>query len=360
MRALVKHDSSPGAVGVQDVAEPALQPGQVLIEIAFAAICGTDRQALDGSHDFGVVPRILGHEASGIVRALAPDVDRADLAIGTRVTVETDAVICGRCEYCRGEQYNRCPNRRGIGTTADGAIAELLAMPQRAVHPLPDEVGLLEGALTEPLAIAVHAVVEQSPSLAGQVVVVIGPGAIGQLCAQVARAAGATVVLVGRSRHADALRRGAAAGARTVDAESEDLAAVIHELTGGLGAHTVFECSGAPETVDESAQLLRRGGRLVLVAFFRGAPPVDLELVINRELEIVGSRGKRPSSYRTALRLMSEGQVDVGSLVTAVLPLEQWEAGLGRVGGGEKVVFRIAADADDQLALAQPRVSSRA
>lgn len=342
LRALVKYEAGPGGVEVRDVPFPTLSPGHVLINVAHVAVCGTDRLAVEGTHDFHTV-RTLGHEASGTIAAIGDGVGRNDLHVGARVTVETDAYLCMRCEYCRKEEYNRCPRRLGIGTTTDGALADQLVMPERAVHVLPPNVSLLEGALTEPLAIAVHAVIEQSPSLAGQVVVVIGPGAIGQLCAQVAHAAGATVILVGRSRHARALE---AAAARSipyvVDAETQDLATVVDKLTSGLGAHSIFECSGAPGVVESSLPLLRRGGRLVLVAFFREAPHIDAELVINRELEIVGSRGKKPSSYRTALRFMAEKRVDVAGLVSAQLPLEQWRRGLDRVAKGDKVVFDIA------------------
>jgi L-iditol 2-dehydrogenase len=341
VRALVKYETGPGNVEVREVAAPELKPGHVLIDIAHVAVCGTARLAVEGSHDFGVA-RTLGHEASGVVAAIGEGVLRDDLHVGDRVTVETDAYLCLRCEYCRKEEYNRCPYRLGIGTTTDGALADQLVMPERAVHVLPESVSLVEGALTEPLAIAVHAVLEQSPSLAGEVVVVIGPGAIGQLCAQVAHAAGATVVLVGRSRHAAALARAAEFGIPfTVDSETEDLEAVVKGITGGYGAHTVFECSGANGMVDASLPLLRRGGRLVLVAFFRENPPVDIEQVINRELEVLGSRGKRPSSYRTALRLMEGGRVDLASLVQARLPLESWQEGLALVAEGHKVVFDL-------------------
>ena len=268
---------------------------------------------------------------------------RDDLRVGDRVTFETDAYLCMRCDACRTEQYNRCPRRRGIGTTADGALADRIAMPERAIHVLPESVSLIEGALTEPLAIAVHAVVEQSPSLAGEVVVVVGPGAIGQLCARVAKAVGATVVLVGRSRHAAALATARDAGVDVVvDSETEDLDAVVRSLTDGRGAHSVFECSGATAVAESSLALLRRGGRLVLVAFFQTPPAFDVDRLIHHELEVVGSRGKRPSSYRTALALMASGAVQVAPLISARLPLESWREGLDRVARGEKVVFDVA------------------
>lgn len=341
MRALVKHARGAGNVDLREVAAPALTPGGVLLDVAAVAICGTDRMAIEGGHDYRI-PRILGHEVSGTVASIADDVERADLAVGTPVTVETDAYLCMRCEYCRLEQYNRCPDRLGIGTTTDGGLAEQLLMPERAVHPLPDNVSLAEGALTEPLAIAVHGVVEQSPSLAGQVVVVVGPGAIGLLTAQVAQAVGATVVLAGLTRHAEKLAMAREGGINhTVDTETQDLAAIIKDMTGGYGAHSVYECSGGEGVLESLPALLRKGGRIVLLAFYRTPPSVSIDRVINHELEVVGSRGKRASSYRTALRLMAEGQVNVSAVIGARLPITDWQRGIDLVGKGTKVVLEV-------------------
>ena len=117
------------------------------------------------------VPRTLGHEVAGTISAIAPDVT-AHLAVGDRVTVETDAYRCGNCEYCLKGEYNRCPYRLGIGTTVDGGLADQLVMPAETVHKLPEGLSMAAGSLSEPLAVSVHAVIEQSPSLAGEVVVV--------------------------------------------------------------------------------------------------------------------------------------------------------------------------------------------
>lgn len=340
MRALVKFAPGPGGLELREVPEPELRPGTVLVDVHAVALCGTDRTAIAGGEGMDL-PLTLGHEVAGTVAAIGPDA-RTDLVVGDRVTMETDAYRCGRCPYCRREEYNRCPYRRGIGTTADGGLADRIVMPADTLHRLPDRVPLVAGALTEPLAVAVHAVVEQSPPLAGEVVVVVGPGAIGLLCAQVARAVGATVVLVGRSRHAGRLALARDLGIpHTVDSETEDVSAVVAGLTGGYGAHSVFACSGAPGVVEGAPALLRTGGRIVLVAFFPEPPAVDVGTLTRKELELVGSRGKRASSFRTGLALLEAGQVDLGRVIGARLPLDEWEAAVELVAGGMKVVLEV-------------------
>lgn len=343
MRALTKFAPDAGAVELREVPEPEVAPDSVLIEVAYGAVCGTDRHAIDRAGD-PWTPRILGHEASGTVVALGDAVDRSDLAPGTAVTFETDAYLCMRCPACRREEYNRCPHRRGIGTTADGGLADLIAMPERAVHPLPDGVSLRAGALTEPLSIAVHAVLERDlASLAGEVVVVTGPGAVGQLTALTARAIGAIPVLVGRSRHRERLDRARECGVPyVVDSETESVADLVADLTGGAGARAVFECSGSAALARESLGWLDRGGAAVLIAFYSDELRLDADLVVNRELVVCGSRGKKPSSYRTALALMAQGLVRPEDVIGAELPLTQWRRGMELVAGGTKVVFRIA------------------
>lgn len=348
MRALVKFAGGAGNVALRDIPSPTVGSEQILVKIAAVAVCGTDRAAVEGVHDY-LIPRTLGHEASGVIAEIGSEARRPDLAVGDRVTVETDAYLCMTCLYCKREEFHRCRTRKGIGTTADGALAEYLVMPARAVHKLPDNVSLVAGALTEPVAISVHAVIERSPSLAGEVVVVIGPGAVGQLCAQVAKAAGATVVLAGRSRHAALLDRARAAGIHyTVDTETQDLAQVVKGITEGYGAHSVFECSGGAGVLEGVGPVLRKGGRIVLVAFYRTPPQIDVDYLIQNELELVGSRGKAPSSFRTALRLMGERFIDVESAIGATLPLVEWEQGLKLVSQGVKVVLEVDGTLDQQ------------
>lgn len=129
-----------------------------------------------------------------------------------------------------------------------------------------------------------------------------------------------------------------------MDDENADLAGYVAGLTDGYGAYSAFECSGAAAWPRRLQPLLRRGGRLVLVALYHDEVGVDFGLQVNHELELVGSRGKNAQSYRTALRLMAEGRIDAESFIGEVLPLERWHDGLDLVAGGRKVVFEVGGD----------------
>lgn len=337
MKAILKLGQ--GEVALKDVPAAELSPDQIRIDVAAVGICGTDRSSINSATDKHV-PRILGHEVSGIVAEVGSEANCPGIEVGDRVTVETDAYLCRVCHWCKTEQYQRCASRTGIGTTTDGGLAEQLVIRADAAHKIPDSVSLLAAALTEPLAVAVHAVFEQSPSLAGQVVVVTGPGAVGQLVAQTAKAGGATPILVGCSRHEQRLARAKANGINyTLDCETEDLASLVSDLTGGLGAHSVFECSGSKDQLRAGSEILARGGRLVMLAFYPGDLPITANWAMNRELEIVGSRGKKPSSFRTALRLMGSGAIDMASVIDAVEPFENVDRAFDLVGQGKKVVM---------------------
>jgi L-iditol 2-dehydrogenase len=341
LRALVKYAEGPGNVELREVPEPELGPGQVMVRVGAAGICGTDRAAIEGHHDFHV-PRILGHEISGVVTEVAPGADTT-VKPGDRVALETDAYLCGVCPYCRVEEANRCPNRLGIGTTTDGGMAEWIAIRAPAVHKLPGSLPIEAGALVEPLAIAVHTVLERGAPIAGEVVVVTGPGALGLLCAQVARAAGATVILVGRARHAERLALARSLGiGHAVDGDATDVAGLTRELSDGAGASAMFETSGGAGVLEGAPAWLRKGARVVLAGFFRSPPVLDIDRLINAELEVAGARGKKPSSYRRGLRLLDEDQVQLQPLITDHLPLNEWRRGLELMGGGSKVVFDLS------------------
>lgn len=342
MKALVKTATGPGGLELQDLARPVPGSGQVLLAVRAAALCGTDVHIAHGTMPIRP-PLVLGHELAGVIAEVGPNV--AGLEVGDQVTTETDASFCGECAFCRAADQHLCPKRTAIGTSSPGGLAEFVSIPAAGVHRLPAGVDFATGALTEPLAVAVRAVVERGALGPGQDVVVIGPGTVGLLVAQVAVAGGATVTVAGLARHAARFELARRLGiGRTAALDVEEDRASIAAGRDGLGVDVIIECSGDPDAFAAGLRLLRKGGRAILVAFTPGRTvPVDLDLVVQRELSIVASRGKRPSCFEIALGLIEEGRVQPGPLISHRYPLEGWaEAFETADRSGTKVVVEIS------------------
>jgi L-iditol 2-dehydrogenase len=340
MLALMKVAPGVGNVELREVPQPAPPPGHVLIEVAAAGICGTDLHIY--YDEFRTRPPvIMGHEVAGRVAALGEGV--AGLRPGLRVTTETYVSTCGACRFCRAGRPNLCPERRSIGSAVNGGFTRYLVVPARNVHPLPDGVDDIAGALTEPLACVVHGALELARVTPGDVAVVAGPGAIGLLTLQVARAAGARVLVLGTSADAARLELARDLGAeRAIDIQRDDASAAVAELTGGLGADIVYECSGAGPAALQLLQLVRRAGQYAQIGLFGKPVAWDLDQVCYKELAVSGSNASVPSAWTRALALLESGAVQTSPLVSDVLPLRDWRAAFDRFEArqGVKIVLR--------------------
>jgi L-iditol 2-dehydrogenase len=219
-----------------------------------------------------------------------------------------------------------CAQRKVVGYSVNGCFASYCLVHERQVHLLPEGVDFVAGALSEPLACCVHAVLELTSVTAGDLVVVAGPGSIGLLCLQLARAAGATVVVAGAATDAERLALARRLGAAlAVDLGSQDLAQLVADLTAGQGADVYFECSGAPASARLGLTITRRGGQYTQVGLFPRPFELAFDTIAYRELRVTGSLGQRTSSWRRGLALLGQGQVDTRCLVTDILPLESWQ-----------------------------------
>jgi L-iditol 2-dehydrogenase len=329
MKAIVKAARGVGNIELRDIAEPHAGPGQVVIRVAAAGLCGTDLHIYKDEFR-SWPPVVLGHEVSGTVAEVGDGV--SGIAPGERVTTETYFHLCGTCRYCRNGHANLCLNRRSIGSGVNGGFTQYVVVPARNIHRLPDGVGFDEGALTEPLACVVHAVCSTPTVAPGDVAVIAGPGAIGLLTLQVVKAAGAVAVVLGTRADAERLALARELGAdHTVDvtAEGEDDAALalVQAITPeGLGADVVYECSGAGAAARHLLGLTRRRARYVQIGLF-GAPIAwDLDQVCYRELTVTGSNASVPSAWVRALQLLGSGQVKTAPLITSVYPVTEWLA----------------------------------
>lgn len=324
MKAILKTGPGEGNVELRVHPDPSPGPGEVVLEVAAAGICGTDLHILHDEFETRP-PVVMGHETSGRVVALGKGV--TGVMEGARVTTETYFDTCGRCAACRDGRVNLCPERRSIGSKVDGAFARYLKVPAANLHALPDEVSFAAGALTEPLACVVNAVLGPTTVAPGDVAVIAGPGAIGLLTLQLARAAGATTVMLGTGADARRLELARTLGAdHVVNVEADDPAELVAALAADdTGADVVYECSGAGASAAGLLPLTRRGGRYVQVGLFGRPVAWDLDQVCYRELTVTGSNATTPSAWRRAVRLLRDGRVDTEALVTHRYQLDDWE-----------------------------------
>ena len=254
---------NPGDIQLVDMPDPTPQPGEIVVAVEAAGICGTDRHLFKG--EFPSVPgKVLGHEFSGLI------VDAGDTTFktGQRVTCDPN-IWCGTCDQCRRGRVNLCPNNLAIGIGRDGGFAEYCAFPAKQAHLLPDDLDPLAGAFCEPLACTLHGVDIGAPQ-PGERVLVIGGGVIGLLAVQLAVLAGAEVMLLTRtpSKQALALQFGAAHALATAEEAKAAWPA---------GADLVLECAGVPDTVEMAPGLTRAGGRIVILGVLAAGAQVQIE-----------------------------------------------------------------------------------
>lgn len=322
MKAVMKVARGEGHVEVREADVPRPGPGQALIRVRAAGICGTDLHIYHDEFKTNP-PVILGHEVAGEVVAAGSE---TDAPVGARVTTETYFSTCGQCRYCRDGHTNLCLQRKSIGSGVNGGFTDYVVVPVQNLHVLPETIDFEAGALTEPLACVVHGVLNMRTVNAGDVAVIAGPGAIGLLALQVVKAAGATVVMLGTDADAHRLALARELGADyTLNVQQEDAAAQVVAITDeGLGADVVYECSGAGPAASALLPLVRRRGRYAQIGLFGKPVAWDLDQVCYKELTVTGSNASVPSSWQRALRLMAAGTVRTAPLITHRYPVTAW------------------------------------
>lgn len=329
MKGLVKFAPGAGNVELRDVPEPVTGPSQVKIAVKAAGICGTDIHIYDDEYT-SRPPVILGHEVAGQVVETGPDV--TDVRVGDRVTALPFAVTCGRCRYCRQGQPGLCSERLSFGSGVDGAFAPYLVIPASIVRRLPDNLDLDSGALAEPLACSVKAVNELTVIQAGDVVLVTGPGPIGLLAGQLAKARGATVIMVGTATDSRRLDLARTLGIDyTFQVEADDVNSAVNELTDGQGVDVLLECAGVPAAIRTGLLLVRKQGQITQMGLFGKPFELGYEQIVYKDIRVVGSFASSTSSWDRALTLLRKGVVQVAPLVSTVLPLSEWEQGFRMV-----------------------------
>jgi L-iditol 2-dehydrogenase len=307
---------APSTLAVVDLPLPSPGPGEVRVRVKACGICGSDLHGMDGGSGRRIPPLVMGHEASGVIDAAGEGVTA--WLPGERVTFDS-TVWCGECDYCREGRVNLCDVRQVVGVACaefrrDGAFAEYVTIPQRILHRLPDGLSFEEAAFAEPVAVALHAV-RRAGDLSGTSVLVVGAGLIGMLVIQALKRAGATRVI------AVDLDEGRLKLARELGADEVFRGG---ETPPRLEIDVAMEVVGAAPTVDLAVRSVRKGGRVVLVGNLAPSVPLPLQLVVTRELDVLGSCAIA-GEYPEALEAISSGAIRVRPLITASIRLEDGE-----------------------------------
>ncbi len=358
MRAWVLGDPDELSLSKKPVPEPSA--AEVLVRIDAIAICATDLEIIhkgppaqiEGGLPFNknFTP---GHEYMGTVVKLGPGVD--EYRPGDRVTVEIHAG-CGRCERCRMGMYTACLNygmnygeknkgHRANGFTTDGGFAEYAVNNINTLVKIPDSMSDEEATLVVTAGTAMYGLDEMGGLIAGEGVVVIGPGPIGLMGVAVSKALGAQPVILTGTRDTR-LKMGLELGAdHSVNVREEDAVDAVNRITGGKGVHYVLECSGAPNALNEAIRMVNRGGRICLAAFPAEPVPIDIAHIVRNNIYIFGIRGEGKSATHRAAAFMAQRRFNATRIHTHTFPLEEVPTALQyareRIDDAIKVVVKM-------------------
>ena len=326
MKAIVKFARGYGNIEIREIQRPVVKEGEVLVEIKAAGICGSDLHHYEIG-DQVAIPVVLGHEFSGDVIEIGSGVK--GWKIGERVVSETHAYACYECHLCQTGKYHLCKERKGFGSGVDGAFTQFLAVPARLLHRIPDHLSYPEGTIIQPAADIVNAVVTNSSLKAGDAVVVLGPGPMGLLTVEVARAAGAgRVIVVGLDADKERMDIAARIGADiTINSSKEDPVERVKVLTDGRGADVVFEVTGAKGALLQGLQMLAQKGQMTIIGVHRQPVEIPIRALQRAEQSIRGSAMSTWIDYERAIQLTKAGMIQLKPLITDVLPLTEWQRG---------------------------------
>lgn len=317
MKAAVYH--GPGDLRVEEVPVRKLKDNEVKIQVKYCGICGTDIHIFHGDGGCCDVtpPLVPGHEFSGVVAEVGAGVKA--VKVGDRVTGDPND-MCGECYFCKNGMQHFCKNNIGIGTTVDGGFAEYVIMREKQVYKVSDDLSFIEAAMTEPISCCLHGI-DLCNIKAGDTVLVIGGGPIGMIMMQLAKNAGASKVIMSEpveEKREQALKLGAT---KTIDPLHEDVEAVLAEYCENV--NVVIECVGNVHTQADAVRFAGKGATIMY--FGLAAPeesfPIRPDDIFKKELHITSSY-INPYSFERAIQILESGTVELESLITNVVPLD--------------------------------------
>ena len=333
--------TQPGVIEFQERPFPDLGPHDVQVKVKAVSICGSDLHIFKGKHPAAPLPVPVGHEISGVVDQMGGAVTK--LNIGDKVAIEP-VIVCKTCHFCRRGQYSLCSQISFQYRVGQGGFTPYFIVSEEWAHRLPGNISYAEGALIEPLSVAVHAVLKSGLGL-GDTSAIFGAGAIGLLLLQMIRSTGGgdTFVVDIQNKRLDTA---AELGAKEVfNNLTGDTVLKIMEHSGGLGVDYAFEAVGLEMTLVQCLQALKKGGTSLLVGLFEKLEvSLPANIFVQKEIGLIGSQGYC-WDFQTALTLLKDGQIDLKRMITHEFSLSQLQDAFNTLmdpqSGAIKVVIKV-------------------
>jgi len=334
--------TAPGSIKFREVDRPTPRDHEALIQVRRIGVCGSDIHVFHGLHPYTGYPVVQGHEVSGLVAEVGRQVE--GLSPGDQVTF-TPQVTCGTCYPCRHGMAHICESLKVMGFQTGGAAQEYFAVDAQKVLQVPEHVSLDQAAMVEPIAVAVHALA-RGGHIGGKQVLVLGAGTIGNLVAQVAQASGAKAVMITDISDYK-LDKARGCGIHfVVNPGREDLGQAILRDFGPGRADLILECVGVQETITDAVENARKGTSIVVVGVFGGKPEVDLGLVQDRELSLVGTLMYQKRDYERAIELVADGKLCLDEMITHHFPFEDYLAAYQAIEAARGNIMKVLVTLD--------------
>jgi 2-desacetyl-2-hydroxyethyl bacteriochlorophyllide A dehydrogenase len=333
MRAVVF--TAPEKMEIRQVADPRCGPGDVIVKVGAAGICGTDLHIFRNEY-YSDFPIIAGHEFCGVVTEAGKDA--RGVTVGQRVAVDPN-LYCGECDFCRVQQNNQCSNLEAVGVTRNGAFAEYVAVPARACYRLPDTLSDSQGAFVEPLSCVIHAL-GRLRVWPGDAVVIFGAGPMGLLLTQALRHSGASQVVV-VEKQAERLRLSRQLGATTAVAAGADAGETLRRLA-PHGFGIVVDATGVPQVIENAFGYLRPRGQFLQFGVAPNGATISLSPydIFKNDWTIIGSFALC-YTFDQAIAWLSNGVVDVRPLISHTLPLARFAQGFESFASGKTLKVQV-------------------
>ena len=335
--------TKPGEIVFREIERAVPWAGQISVRMMRLGICGSDIHVYHGTHPFTSYPVTQGHEVSGIIDAIGPGVEM--FRVGQKVTIQPQ-VVCGKCHPCRHGKYNLCEELKVMGFQTTGMASEFFVVDAEKVLALPEEMSFDEGAMLEPLAVAVHAV-RRFGEIEGADVAILGAGPIGNLVAQAAKGLGARRVLITDvSDYRLELAKQCGADV-AVNTRNKDFGEALVETFGPDKADVIYDCAANDITMGQAIKYARQGSTIILVGVYAGMAKVDLAVLNDHELDLNTTMMYRQEDFEGAIQLVKEGKIRLQPLMSKHFAFQDFLSAYQYIDANCETTMKVLIDIQD-------------